>query len=38
VYDIVCDRGLMTREQLDQVLNPVAMTGSAVAGAAAAKR
>ena len=27
VYDIVCDRGLMTREDLDRVLNPAAMTG-----------
>jgi aspartate ammonia-lyase len=27
VYDIVCDRGLMTREELDRVLNPEAMTG-----------
>jgi aspartate ammonia-lyase len=26
VYDVVCDRGLMTREELDQVLNPEAMT------------
>ncbi|HEU4643056.1 MAG TPA: aspartate ammonia-lyase [Gemmatimonadaceae bacterium] len=26
VYDIVCDRGLMTREELDRVLNPEAMT------------
>ena len=29
VYDIVCDRGLMTREQLDRVLNPEAMAGGA---------
>jgi aspartate ammonia-lyase len=26
VYDLVCDRGLLTREQLDEVLNPAAMT------------
>jgi len=26
VYDLVCERGLMTREQLDRLLNPVAMT------------
>ncbi|HEX2778133.1 MAG TPA: aspartate ammonia-lyase [Gemmatimonadaceae bacterium] len=26
VYDIVCERGLMTKEQLDRVLNPEAMT------------
>jgi aspartate ammonia-lyase len=26
VYDIVCDRGLMTREEVDAVLNPAAMT------------
>src|SRR5688572_23641347 len=26
VYDVVCDRGLMTREELDQLLNPAAMT------------
>ena len=26
VYDVVCDRGLMTREELDRVLNPEAMT------------
>jgi len=26
VYDIVCDRGIMTREQLDRLLNPNAMT------------
>jgi aspartate ammonia-lyase len=25
VYDLVCDRGLLTREQLDDVLNPAAM-------------
>jgi aspartate ammonia-lyase len=27
VYDLVCERGLMTREQLDQLLNPEAMVG-----------
>jgi aspartate ammonia-lyase len=27
VYDLVCERGLMTREQLDTILNPAAMTG-----------
>ena len=26
VYDVVCERGLMTREELDQLLNPAAMT------------
>ena len=26
VYEVVCDRGLMTREELDRVLNPEAMT------------
>ncbi len=26
VYDLVCDKGLMTREQLDHALNPEAMT------------
>jgi aspartate ammonia-lyase len=26
VYDLVCERGLMTREQLDSLLNPEAMT------------
>jgi aspartate ammonia-lyase len=28
VYDIVREKGLLTREQLDQLLNPEAMTGS----------
>ena len=28
VYDLVLDRGLLTREQLDQVLNPEAMIGA----------
>ena len=32
VYDLVCERGLMTREALDQVLNPSAMTGTPSAG------
>jgi aspartate ammonia-lyase len=27
VYELVCERGLMTREQLDRLLNPAAMTG-----------
>jgi len=27
VYDLVCDKGLMTREELDHALNPEAMTG-----------
>ncbi|HEX6059810.1 MAG TPA: aspartate ammonia-lyase [Gemmatimonadaceae bacterium] len=26
VYDLVCDRGLLTREELDEILNPAAMT------------
>ena len=26
VYDLVCERGLMTREQLDRLLNPKTMT------------
>jgi len=26
VYDLVCDRGLMTREELDRALDPEAMT------------
>lgn len=26
VFDIVCDRGLMTRDELNQLLNPEAMT------------
>ncbi|MDP9201926.1 MAG: hypothetical protein M3P26_08385 [Gemmatimonadota bacterium] len=25
-YDLVCERGLMTREQLDRLLNPATMT------------
>ena len=28
VYDLVCNRGLMTREQLDRLLDPEAMVGS----------
>jgi aspartate ammonia-lyase len=28
VYDLVCERGLMTREALDELLNPAAMTGN----------
>ena len=27
VYDLVCDRGLMTREELDRALNPETMLG-----------
>ena len=27
VYDVVLSRGLLTREQLDQVLDPETMTG-----------
>jgi len=27
VYELVCERGLMTREDLDRLLNPAAMTG-----------
>ncbi len=27
IYDLVCDRGLLTREQLDRILNPEAMVG-----------
>jgi aspartate ammonia-lyase len=30
VYDVVCDRGLLTREQLDRILDPAAMTGGRV--------
>lgn len=26
VYDLVCERGLMTRDQLDRLLNPESMT------------
>jgi aspartate ammonia-lyase len=26
VYDLVCERGLMTRDQLDRLLNPETMT------------
>ncbi|MDQ6689642.1 MAG: hypothetical protein M3Z18_03955 [Gemmatimonadota bacterium] len=26
VYELVCERGLMTRDQLDRLLNPAAMT------------
>jgi aspartate ammonia-lyase len=29
VYEIVCGRGLMTREELDRVLNPEAMVRTA---------
>jgi aspartate ammonia-lyase len=27
VYDLVCERGLMTREQLDRLMNPETMLG-----------
>jgi aspartate ammonia-lyase len=27
VYEVVMTRGLLTREQLDRILDPVAMTG-----------
>jgi aspartate ammonia-lyase len=38
VYDLVMERGLLTREQLDQALNPEAMTAPrAVSGKAKAK-
>ena len=30
VYDIVRERGLLTRQQLDHLLNPEAMTGDGV--------
>jgi aspartate ammonia-lyase len=26
VYDLVCERGIMTRDQLDHLLNPETMT------------
>jgi hypothetical protein len=26
VYDLVCDKGLMTRDDLDRALNPESMT------------
>ncbi len=35
VYDLVMERGLMTREQLDHALNPEAMTAPRAASAAA---
>ena len=28
VYEIVSERGLMTRAEIDRILNPAAMTGS----------
>jgi aspartate ammonia-lyase len=38
VYDLVMERGLLTRDQLDQALNPEAMTAPrAVSGKAKAK-
>ena len=33
VYDLVCDRGLMTREELDRVLDPRYMLGLEQSGA-----
>ena len=36
VYEIVMERGLLTRDQLDHALNPEAMTGPASAGSAGA--
>jgi aspartate ammonia-lyase len=38
VYDIVREKGLLTREQLDQLLNPEAMTGSRAPGTGDGKR
>src|SRR2546423_8285906 len=38
VYDLVMERGLMTREQLDQALNPEAMTAPRAARAPAVPR
>ena len=38
VYDIVREKGLLTREQLDQLLNPEAMTGSRAPAAGDGKR
>jgi aspartate ammonia-lyase len=32
VYELVMERGLLTREQLDQALNPEAMTAPRVVG------
>jgi aspartate ammonia-lyase len=34
VYDLVCDRGLMTRDELDHALNPEAMTAPVEEGVA----
>jgi len=39
VYDILCDRGLMTREELDRALNPETMVqGPELLGARAGVR
>ncbi|NUO65522.1 MAG: aspartate ammonia-lyase [Gemmatimonadaceae bacterium] len=38
VYDIVMDRGLLTREQLDRILNPEAMTAPRRASAGVARQ
>jgi aspartate ammonia-lyase len=32
VYDVVCDRGLLTRAQLDEILDPARMTGGEEGG------
>ena len=32
VYDVVCDRGLLTRDQLDEILDPARMTGGGEGG------
>jgi aspartate ammonia-lyase len=37
VYDLVCDKGLMTREQLDRLLNPSSMTQDKKPAASARK-
>jgi aspartate ammonia-lyase len=37
VYDLVCERGLMTRTELDQLLNPEAMTKPRVKPAATSR-
>jgi aspartate ammonia-lyase len=37
VYDLVCDRGLMTRDDLDRVLDPRGMTGTYPVQGASAK-
>ena len=37
VYELVMERGLLTREQLDHALNPEAMTAPRVVGSAKPK-